>query len=74
MYSCNIISDHAIKLAGLEVENTSPTSILIIAGGYDSKNMENIEHYEELVELVKTLGLEKLVRFVRSPSTVHFIL
>ena len=41
---------------------------LIIAGGYDHLNKENIEHYLELKELARDLGLEKNVTFLKSPS------
>lgn len=42
---------------------------LVIAGGYDLKNPENIEHYDELVEHMKKLELpaDQIV-FLHSPS------
>lgn len=41
---------------------------LVMAGGYDRRVVENLEHYEELVELAERLGLSKRVVFLRSPS------
>lgn len=41
---------------------------LIMAGGYDPLNVENIEHYQELVELARDLGIENNVTFLKSPS------
>lgn len=41
---------------------------LVMAGGYDRRVVENLEHYEELVDLAQELGLTKRVVFLRSPS------
>lgn len=42
---------------------------LVVAGGYDRANAENIAHYKELFECVETLGLNhNQVTFLRSPS------
>lgn len=41
---------------------------LILAGGYDSMNSENIEHYEELQVIAENLGIKEKVTFLRSPS------
>uniref|UniRef100_W8CDK0 Alpha-1,3/1,6-mannosyltransferase ALG2 n=2 Tax=Ceratitis capitata TaxID=7213 RepID=W8CDK0_CERCA len=41
---------------------------LIIAGGYDERVSENLEHYVELRELVNKLGLEENVLLLRSPT------
>ena len=41
---------------------------LIIAGGYDSRVLENVEHYEELVNLADELNVSNKVTFLRSPS------
>lgn len=41
---------------------------LIICGGFDPINTENIEHFEELVQFAKNLGVEKNVTFLKSPS------
>jgi hypothetical protein len=50
------------------------TLTLIIAGGFDPLNGENIAHFGELVELADTLGVKERVKFVKSPSTLHFFL
>ena len=39
---------------------------LVIAGGYDSRVEENVEHYKELVSLAKSLSLIDHVTFIRS--------
>ena len=39
---------------------------LILAGGYDKRLGENINHYAELKELCKSLNLEESVSFMRS--------
>lgn len=41
---------------------------LVLAGGYDSRNLENLEHYEELTVIAENLGLKDKVLFLRSPS------
>lgn len=41
---------------------------LVLAGGYDSNNTENLEHLHELQQEAKTLGLEKHVEFRTSVS------
>lgn len=41
-------------------------SVLVIAGGYDVRLPENVEHYEELVELAKQLNVLDRVVFLRS--------
>lgn len=41
---------------------------LVMAGGYDERVVENVEHYEELRSLVASLGLEDHVTFLRSFS------
>lgn len=39
---------------------------MVIAGGYDTRLIENVEHYEELVGLAKNLEIQTHVTFVRS--------
>ena len=39
-----------------------------MAGGYDERVKENVEHHRELTDLVKKLGLESKVTFLRSFS------
>lgn len=41
---------------------------LVVAGGYDVRVAENVEHYEELVELARSLRIEDRVTFERSIS------
>ncbi|XP_050531680.1 alpha-1,3/1,6-mannosyltransferase ALG2 [Daktulosphaira vitifoliae] len=41
---------------------------LILAGGYDPINQENIEYYEELKKLTHDLNLENRVILLKSPS------
>ncbi|CAG0881153.1 unnamed protein product [Darwinula stevensoni] len=41
---------------------------MVIAGGYDKRVMENVEHYKELSALMKELGLERKVTLMKSPS------
>lgn len=45
---------------------------LVVAGGYDRANAENIAHYKELFECVETLGLNhNQVTFLRSPCKLR---
>lgn len=41
---------------------------LVIAGGYDSRNLENLEHHDELNVICENLGIKDKVTFLRSPS------
>ncbi|XP_067648407.1 alpha-1,3/1,6-mannosyltransferase ALG2 [Eurosta solidaginis] len=41
---------------------------LIVAGGYDERVNENVEHFEELRQLVDKLGLQENVLLLRSPN------
>lgn len=41
---------------------------LVVAGGYDGRVAENVQHYAELKELAARLGVEDSVTFLRSPS------
>ncbi|KAJ3432277.1 alpha-13/16-mannosyltransferase alg2 [Anaeramoeba flamelloides] len=41
-------------------------TILIIAGGYDKRVVENVEHYEELKQLAEKLNIQDQTIFVRS--------
>ncbi|ETW04998.1 hypothetical protein H310_04062 [Aphanomyces invadans] len=49
---------------------------LVLAGGYDPLNAENVAHYDELAELVATKKLTDKVTFLRSisDSTKHALL
>ncbi|XP_058452764.1 alpha-1,3/1,6-mannosyltransferase ALG2 [Malaya genurostris] len=42
--------------------------MLIVAGGYDERVLENVEHFDELEELAEDMGLRSKIRFLRSPS------
>jgi alpha-1,3/alpha-1,6-mannosyltransferase len=41
---------------------------LVIAGGYDSRNRENLEHHDELAVIAENLELKDKVTFLRSLS------
>lgn len=41
---------------------------LIVAGGYDTRVVENVEHYEELTHLLDKLDLQENVVLLKSPS------
>lgn len=42
--------------------------MLIMAGGYDDRVLENVSHYDELLELAEDMGLRSKVHLLRSPS------
>ena len=44
---------------------------LIIAGGYDNRVEENVEHFKELVELAEVLGISSKIEFKKSPSDIE---
>ncbi|KAL4141851.1 hypothetical protein QTP88_004407 [Uroleucon formosanum] len=54
IHSLNLLSDKKIKL--------------VLAGGYDPLNLENIEYFHELVRLVQDMKLNERVIFLKSPS------
>ncbi|RUS71770.1 hypothetical protein EGW08_020464 [Elysia chlorotica] len=59
----------AIKAFGKLMEKRPKAdACLIIAGGYDSRVAENVEHHDELVSLCKSLQLDQRVTFLRSFS------
>lgn len=41
---------------------------LVLAGGYDPRNLENVEHYDELNVIAENLDLKDRVTFLRSPT------
>lgn len=41
---------------------------LVLAGGYDSRNLENLEHFDELTVIAENLSLKEKVIMLRSPS------
>ncbi|CAH1244004.1 ALG2 [Branchiostoma lanceolatum] len=56
------------KLKDTVPDNQWPSVHLIMAGGYDNRVVENVEHHQELVELAEDLGLTNHVTFLRSFS------
>jgi len=58
----------AIKALALLPPAMAAKSRLLVAGGYDSRVKENLEHYQQLVELAKCKGVEDRVVFLKSPS------
>lgn len=44
---------------------------LIMAGGYDPINIENIQHYNELMGLAAELDIENKVTFMKSPKDIE---
>ena len=49
-------------------------TLLVIAGGYDERLLENVEHHLELVNLAKSLGVMEKVVFLRSISNDERVL
>ncbi|KAJ9599659.1 hypothetical protein L9F63_026494 [Diploptera punctata] len=43
---------------------------LVMAGGYDTRVIENVEHYEELVVHAEKLELTDKITFMKSPSDI----
>ena len=54
------------KLKSLVDAKTFRRVHLILAGGYDERVAENVEHYKELEQAARDLSLEEKVHFVRS--------
>ncbi|UXI18999.1 Major facilitator superfamily domain-containing protein 6 [Sarcoptes scabiei] len=50
----------------LDQKSSKKSIHLVIAGGYDLNNIENIDYYEELIEKVKRSNLKDKVTFVRN--------
>lgn len=46
---------------------------LIMAGGYDSRVIENVEHYKELTQLTRDLNLSDKVTFLKSFTDIEKI-
>jgi len=58
----------AIK-AYSELEEASRSKVtLVMAGGWDNRVQENVQHFDELETLVHKLGISDQVEFLRSPS------
>ena len=50
----------------------SDNVVFIIAGGYDSRVQENVEHYQELTSLAEKLNLtDDEIIFLKSPSDIE---
>lgn len=69
----------------LRAQNSSDTQspavsvddvLLVVAGGYDPRLVENVEHFNELVALAKSLGVDAHCVFLRSieSTTKHLLL
>lgn len=55
----------------LQDEKEYRNEILVIAGGYDPRVAENVEHYDELQKLTKDYALVGRVVFLKSISNQH---
>ena len=59
----------AIEAFDLLAKSTSDENVkLIIAGGYDNRVDENVQYFNELVNLAEDLGISTKVEFLKSPS------
>lgn len=60
---------YLIYLSALLLEDSKLTDIhLIMAGGYDERLQENVEHFQELKSLSESLHVQKQITFLRSPN------
>ena len=57
-----------LHLGKLMEQKPETDTCLIIAGGYDSRVIENVEHHKELVSLCEKLKLAEKVTFLQSFS------
>ncbi|KAL3101174.1 hypothetical protein niasHS_001634 [Heterodera schachtii] len=74
---CVELAIHAFAylLNVLSTENRqaeSENTFLVLAGGYDKRNAENIAYHRELVQIVDQIGLQKHVIFALSPILGDF--
>ena len=58
----------------LKLPDSDQNFILVVAGGYDERVIENIEHHLELVNLATSLGITEKIVFLRSISNEQRIL
>ena len=58
----------------LKLPNSDQNFVLVVAGGYDERVIENIEHHLELVNLATSLGITEKIVFLRSISNEQRIL
>jgi alpha-1,3/alpha-1,6-mannosyltransferase len=56
------------RVALLKKRRPDLSMFLTVAGGYDTRVAENVEHLEELMELALELGIYQQMTFLRSPS------
>jgi len=56
------------ELRSLINENLFEKCVLVIAGGYDSLNVENHAYYDELVQAGEELKLQDNIMFLKSPD------
>ncbi|KAK7068396.1 Alpha-1,3-mannosyltransferase-like protein [Halocaridina rubra] len=55
-------------LLGMLEEDEKSDIHLVIAGGYDERVQENIDHFNELTSMAKGLGISEKITFLKSPS------
>ena len=58
----------AIEAFDLLLKSSQLDMKLIVAGGYDNRVSENVEHYEELTKIAEDHGISSRVEFLRSPD------
>lgn len=58
------------KLRNLVGKSEWERCVLIVAGGYDHRVNENVEHFEELTELAAELKIINKCHFLKSPSDI----
>ncbi|PAA69689.1 hypothetical protein BOX15_Mlig024696g3, partial [Macrostomum lignano] len=57
------------RLLNDQGRGSAASAHLVIAGGYDSRLLENVEHFEELRQLAEELQVSNRVTFLRSCSS-----
>jgi len=63
-----LLHAYASILNNFQENNKQPPAPLVIAGGYDPRNVENVEYLKELKDLATTLGIRSHVKFRPSVS------
>ena len=59
--------DHSLAIRAIEEFTKKYDNVqLIIAGGYDERVIENVQHYKELDELIKSFNLESTVKLEKN--------
>lgn len=58
----------------LKKQGARQDTLLVVAGGYDERLLENVEHHLELVNLANSLGIMDKVIFLRSISNDQRVL